>query len=1108
MPMLLPVSLVAAEDTRLTPLSSFAPASSDSHVCRSAARTRAATRWAMLTAVAAVAVTVALTSDRNEQNFIVDPLAGPSLSKSPSLRSDKLSATELDGTLAQEPQGQSIGSTLAMGGASLAAMAALAKVRTSLSRVIPERTRSRGDISASVRDTAQKIQNAMGSAVGRLGQGGSKTFASTGSGFLGSSLAGTVVCTAPATSSRSGGSALSSMNMMFEKFSEQAVKAVMDAQEESRRLGFDFVGTEMLLVGVISSSTGLSQKVLTQLNIKKEAARRAVAELFQEEKKGQPKAGETVPFTPAAKKILHSATEEAANLNSSGVNIEHMILALCSDGEGKVKQVFEKMGIDPQEVSATIRAELKIKEEKERVTAAASQRREPGQQKQQGSTLEEFGRDLTKAAAAGELDPMIGREAELERTIQILARRQKNNPVLIGEPGVGKTAVAEGLAQAIVSGTCPDILQGKRIVELDLPALLAGTKYRGEFEERLKNVIKEVTEANREVILMIDEIHSLVAAGGSGSGGGAMDAANIMKPALARGDLQVIGATTIDEYRKYVEKDKALERRFQPVTVNEPTVEESIQILKGLAPRYEMHHKLRYTDEALTACVKLSSQYVQDRFLPDKAIDVLDESGARVRLRASGAVPEEARQAQTQLREVEMKKEEAVAKQNYEKAAEYKEREADLKRKIRQISEEAMMSQEGRAARTPQDEAMLMQTAEDGSLVEPEIWVTEEDVSSVVATWTGVPVEKVSVGESERLVALEETLHKRVVGQGEAVSAVAKAVRRARAGLRNPDRPIASFIFCGPTGVGKTELCKALSAAYFGAEDNMIRLDMSEFMERHTVSKLIGSPPGYVGYDEESQLTDGIRRRPYSLVLFDEVEKAHPDVFNLMLQILEDGRLTDSKGRVVSFKNAVVIMTSNVGSKVIEKGILGGGNLGFGGMDDESAEERASYSRLKENVNEELKNFFKPEFLNRLDEVIVFRSLNRDEVGEIAELEFRKTFERLSERGVKLALTEKFKAKVLEDGFNPIYGARPLRRAITKLLEDELAESFLLQPTVEGECIIVDLNDESEVVILRQQLPNAADFMTIEEAQVEESMQNGSDGDLEQADMEKVVTTV
>mmetsp|Transcript_1336 Transcript_1336/g.2896 ORF Transcript_1336/g.2896 Transcript_1336/m.2896 type:complete len:1115 (+) Transcript_1336:85-3429(+) len=1114
MPMLLPVSLVAAEDTRLTPLSSFAPASSDSHVCRSAARTRAATRWAMLTAVAAVAVTVALTSDRNEQNFIVDPLAGPSLSKSPSLRSDKLSATELDGTLAQEPQGQSIGSTLAMGGASLAAMAALAKVRTSLSRVIPERTRSRGDISASVRDTAQKIQNAMGSAVGRLGQGGSKTFASTGSGFLGSSLAGTVVCTAPATSSRSGGSALSSMNMMFEKFSEQAVKAVMDAQEESRRLGFDFVGTEMLLVGVISSSTGLSQKVLTQLNIKKEAARRAVAELFQEEKKGQPKAGETVPFTPAAKKILHSATEEAANLNSSGVNIEHMILALCSDGEGKVKQVFEKMGIDPQEVSATIRAELKIKEEKERVTAAASQRREPGQQKQQGSTLEEFGRDLTKAAAAGELDPMIGREAELERTIQILARRQKNNPVLIGEPGVGKTAVAEGLAQAIVSGTCPDILQGKRIVELDLPALLAGTKYRGEFEERLKNVIKEVTEANREVILMIDEIHSLVAAGGSGSGGGAMDAANIMKPALARGDLQVIGATTIDEYRKYVEKDKALERRFQPVTVNEPTVEESIQILKGLAPRYEMHHKLRYTKEAIAACVKLSSQYVADRFLPDKAIDVLDEAGARVRLQSSGIVPEEARQALAQLHEVELKKEEAVVKQNFEKAAEYKERELALKKKIRHIRSEAGLAQEGRAERVTegaQGEDAQPQTTTDPmeeDLADEEVWVREEDVAKVVATWTGIPVEKVSIGEGERLVALEDTLHSRVIGQHEAVSAVAKAVRRARAGLRNPNRPIASFIFCGPTGVGKTELCKALSAAYFGAEDNMIRLDMSEFMERHTVSKLIGSPPGYVGYDEESQLTDGIRRRPYSLVLFDEVEKAHPDVFNLMLQILEDGRLTDSKGRVVSFKNAVVIMTSNVGSKVIEKGILGGGNLGFGGMDDESAEERASYSRLKENVNEELKNFFKPEFLNRLDEVIVFRSLNRDEVGEIAELEFRKTFERLSERGVKLALTEKFKAKVLEDGFNPIYGARPLRRAITKLLEDELAESFLLQPTVEGECIIVDLNDESEVVILRQQLPNAADFMTIEEAQVEESMQNGSDGDLEQADMEKVVTTV
>ncbi|CAK9023815.1 Chaperone protein ClpC1 [Durusdinium trenchii] len=657
-------------------------------------------------------------------------------------------------------------------------------------------------------------------------------------------------------------------------------------------------------------------------------------------------------------------------------------------------------------------------------------------------TLEEFGNDLTKE---GKMDPLVGRAAELERTIQILARRQKNNPVLIGEPGVGKTAIAEGLAQKIVSGDVPELLQGKRIVQLDLAMLLAGTRYRGEFEERLKNVIKEVLDSKKQIILMIDEIHTIVGAGGTGDGGGAIDAGNIMKPALSRGELQVIGATTIEEYRKYIEKDKALERRFQPVNVPEPTNEETLTILHGLAKKYEEHHKLKYTDEALAACVKFASQYIQDRFLPDKAIDVLDETGARVRLRESSILPEEAKEAQQKLKEVMGSKEEAVRNQNYELAGELKAEEAGLRAKIKSIISES--------------KASLADDEDDEDDVEDkprkEILVTEADVAAVVSKWTGVPVEKV--------------LHSRVIGQNEAVTAVAKAVRRARAGLKNPNRPIASFIFCGPTGVGKTELCKALAAAYFGKEEAMIRLDMSEFMERHTVSKLIGSPPGYVGYDEESQLTDGIRRKPYSLVLFDEVEKAHPDVFNLMLQILEDGRLTDSKGRVVSFKNALIIMTSNVGAKAIEKGIQGGGGIGFSGLEDGDDAETSSYKRLKTLVFDELKNFFKPEFLNRLDEVIVFRSLTKPEVSQIAELEFKKTFGRTKERGIHLRMTDKFKQKVVDEGFNPTYGARPLRRAIMRLVEDELAESFLKEPTREGEHILMDVNADGNVMILRDQ---------------------------------------
>jgi len=845
---------------------------------------------------------------------------------------------------------------------------------------------------------------------------------------------------------------------MFERFNEKAIKAVMMAQEESRRLGHNYVGTEMLLVGVVSDASGPSAKVLKKLGVTIKDTRKTVEEMVG---RGSGIVSVEIPFTPAAKRVLSDGVEEARKLNSSTIDTAHILLALLKEDNGNAVKILEKLGVDPSKVPEEIIKELAEKEEKTLVGVTSR-----GGGSGKAATLEEFGNDLTKAAEEGKMDPLVGRAAELERTIQILARRQKNNPVLIGEPGVGKTAIAEGLAQMIVTGDVPELLQGKRIVQLDLAMLLAGTRYRGEFEERLKNVIKEVLDSKRNIILMIDEIHTIVGAGGTGDGGGAIDAGNIMKPALSRGELQVIGATTIEEYRKYIEKDKALERRFQPVNVPEPSDEETLEILTGLARKYEDHHKLKYTPEALAACVKFASQYIQDRFLPDKAIDVLDETGARVRLRESAIVPDEAKEAQAELKEVMRKKEEAVRNQNFEAAAELKTQESGLRSKIKSVIGEAR-----KAAEVDEDEEDEEPASEgdEESKASKDIIVTENDVAAVVAKWTGVPVEKVSSDEGSRLVKLEEILHGRVIGQAEAVTAVAKAVRRARAGLKNPNRPIASFIFCGPTGVGKTELCKALAAAYFGKEESMIRLDMSEFMERHTVSKLIGSPPGYVGYDEESQLTDGIRRKPYSLVLFDEVEKAHPDVFNLMLQILEDGRLTDSKGRVVSFKNALIIMTSNVGAKAIEKGIQGGGGIGFSGLEDELDAEASSYKRLKALVFDELKNFFKPEFLNRLDEVIVFRSLTKPEVSQIAELEFKKTFGRTAERGIHLSMTDKFKTKVVDEGFNPTYGARPLRRAIMRLVEDELAESFLKEPTREGEYILMDVNADGEVLILRDQ---------------------------------------
>jgi len=855
------------------------------------------------------------------------------------------------------------------------------------------------------------------------------------------------------------------MSMMFERFNERALKVVWNAQEESRRLGHNFVSTEMLLVGVIVENTGVSGKVMQKVGVTTKDARKTVESLLG---RGDGLVSNEVPFTPAAKRYLADCAKEAKELNMDVIDPAHILLSILREKDGNVAKVLEKMKVEVEAMPSEITKQLQEVMGAEK--SSNSQESTGGASKASSSNasggqaaLEEFGKDLTQAAAEGEMDPLVGRTEEIERAIQILARRQKNNPVLIGEPGVGKTAIAEGLARRIVEGDVPEMLLDKRIIELDLGTLLSGTKYRGEFEERLKNIIQEMRDSGN-VILMIDEIHTLVGAGGDG-GGGAMDAANILKPALSRGDLQIIGATTIEEYRKHVEKDKALERRFQPVSVPEPTVEETIQILTGLARKYESHHRLRYSDQAIEACVKFASQYIQDRFLPDKAIDLLDETGARVQLQQLAQIPESATEVRAELRDVEERKEQAVRLQDFALAAELKVQEDALLVKMHQL-----MTQEAEAAIDADEEAPKLSPEElEQALAKPV--VSEDDVAKVVSTWTGVPVEKVSADESARLVALEDVLHKRVIGQEEAVVAISKAVRRARAGLQNPNRPIASFIFCGPTGVGKTELCKALAAAYFGKEDSMVRLDMSEYMEKHTVSKLIGSPPGYVGYDEESQLTDAVRRRPYSLVLFDEVEKAHPDVFNLMLQILDDGRLTDSKGRVVSFKNTLIILTSNCGAKEVEKTLLGN-EVGIPTGDEGST---STYARLKSKVHEQLKGFFRPEFLNRLDEIIVFKSLTKPEVAEIAELEFRKTFKRCVERGITLSLTDRFKAKVIDEGYDPIYGARPLRRSIMRLLDDKLAESFLNDPTVEGECVICDLNAEGEVIVLRQSLTASED---------------------------------
>jgi len=784
---------------------------------------------------------------------------------------------------------------------------------------------------------------------------------------------------------------------------------------------------------LIGEGTGIAAKVLKSMGISLKEARIEVEKIIG---RGSGFVAVEIPFTPRAKRVLELALEEARQLGHNYIGTEHLLLGLLREGEGVAARVLENLDADPAKIrSQVIRM---VGETQEAVGAGAG----GGQGAQSGSktpTLEEFGSDLTKKAEEGKLDPCIGRANEIVRVTQILGRRTKNNPCLIGEPGVGKSAIAEGLAQKIAANDVPDTLDSKRMMTLDMGLLVAGTKYRGEFEERLKKLMDEV-KSDENIILFIDEVHTLI---GAGAAEGAIDAANILKPALARGELQCIGATTIDEYRKHIEKDPALERRFQPVQVPEPTVDETIQILRGLRERYELHHKLKYDDDALIAAAKFSSQYISDRFLPDKAIDLIDEAGSRVRLQHA-ALPEEAKELDKELKALMKEKDTAIRSQDFEAAGGLRDREVELRAQIKQITER---KQEENKAK-----------AESGDASGPT--VVEQDIADIVAAWTGIPVDKVSSDEGTRLMDMEETLHKRLVGQEEAVVACARAIRRARTGLKNPNRPVASFIFSGPTGVGKSELAKSLSAFYFGSEEAMVRLDMSEFMERHTVSKLIGSPPGYVGYSEGGQLTEAVRRRPYTLVLFDEIEKAHPDVFNMMLQILEDGRLTDSKGRVIDFKNTLIIMTSNVGASAIEKG---GGGLGF--QLDDNAEDQ-SYNRIKSLVMEDLKNYFRPEFLNRLDEIIVFRQLNKQEVREIAYIMLENVFKRLKEKEIVLECTERFKDRLVDEGFSPAYGARPLRRAIMRLLEDNLSEKMLTGEISEGSSCIMDVNAEGEITVL------------------------------------------
>jgi ATP-dependent Clp protease ATP-binding subunit ClpC len=815
---------------------------------------------------------------------------------------------------------------------------------------------------------------------------------------------------------------------MWEPFTERARRSIVLAQEEAQRLGNNYIGTEHILLGIISEGESLAAKVLETLGVN-------LAKVRQEVEAIVGRGGQTVQqemvFTPRAKRVIELAFEEARQLNHNYIGTEHLLLGLIREGEGVAARVLTNLGVDP----------AKVRVQTTSLLGAEGQPPAP-KGKSKTPTLDAYGRDLTTLARENKLDPVIGRATEIERVIQILSRRTKNNPALIGEPGVGKTAIAEGLAQRVIKNEVPEPLRDKRVITLDLAGLVAGTKYRGEFEERMKRVMDEIRGAAGEIILFIDELHTLV---GAGAAEGAIDASNIIKPALARGELQCIGATTLNEFRKHIEKDSALERRFQPVMVGEPTVDETVEILKGLRDRYEAHHKVTITDEALIAAAKLGDRYISDRFLPDKAVDLIDEAASRVRLQAT-LPPPEVREIENQIRQVKLEKESVVKSQEFEKAAAIRDREEKLRLEKQRLEAE---------------------WADRRAAADKTLKVTEADVAHIVSSWTKIPVSKLAEQETAKLLGMEDQLHKRVIGQNQAIGTVTRAIRRSRAGLKNPKRPIGSFIFLGPTGVGKTEVARSLAEFMFDDAESMIRIDMSEYMEKYSVSRLVGAPPGYVGYEEGGQLTEAVRRRPYSVVLLDEIEKAHPDVFNLLLQVLEDGRLTDSQGRVVDFKNTVIIMTSNVGAT----GMTTTSDIGFRPQKDTGATDAQAYERMKNKVLEEVKHAFRPEFLNRVDEIVVFHQLSREEIAEIVGLELEKVIREVRAQEMYLEVTEDAKQLLAKKGWDPQFGARPLRRAIQREVEDELAEEMIRGTFGSGDRILAEVNADNPEKLRFSKIP-------------------------------------
>ena len=844
---------------------------------------------------------------------------------------------------------------------------------------------------------------------------------------------------------------------MFERFTERARQVVVLAQDEARALKHNYIGTEHILLGLLREEEGLAARVLESLDITVEEVRAQIARIVGQ---GDEVTTGQIPFTPRAKKVLELALREALSLGHNYIGTEHILLGLVRENEGVAARILLDFDADAE----------KIRNEIIRMLSGPGRRQQgggqgTGEKAKSSKLLDQFGRNLTRQAAEGKSDPVVGRQTEIERVMQILSRRQKNNPVLIGEPGVGKTAVVEGLAQRIASGQVPELLKGKQIYTLDLAALVAGSKYRGEFEERLKKVMKEIMQRG-DIILFIDELHNLV---GAGAAEGAIDAASILKPALARGEMQTIGATTLDEYRKYLERDAALERRFQQIRVEEPSVDDTVEILRGLRDRYEAHHRCKISDEALHAAAILADRYIQDRHLPDKAIDLIDEAASRMRIKNMTAPPRY-RELEEEITKVRGEKEEAIESQEFEKAASLRDKERKLTQKKREL-EESWHAEE--SADQPQ--------------------IGEDEIADIVSMWTGIPVFKLTEAESQKLIRMEDELHKRVVGQDEAIVAVSKSIRRARAGIEDPKRPTGSFIFLGPSGVGKTELARTLAEFLFGDEDAMIQVDMSEFMEKHSVSRLVGSPPGYIGYDEGGQLTEAVRRKPYSVLLLDEIEKAHPDVFNILLQILEEGKLTDAQGRKVDFRNTIVIMTSNIGAASISKNQ----SLGFSIGDDSGL----SYDDMKERVMSELKKVFRPELLNRIDEVIVFHKLTKDEIKTIVDLLMKRLRDQMGQHAADISLTEEAKELLVEKGYDPTMGARPLRRAIQRFIEDPLADFVLGREITPGSTILVDKkrdsDDEVEIEIIPGAPPEDMDKVTVPP---EEPVAEGDDSSDEPAE--------